>query len=784
MKLNNFKIVSSTWHKDLPSEVLSMKPFIAYLKNKIETAGAHKQKVLSFLIDQFESQPGVSGGLSLQQISEYTDLLQLMYLTTSPIIEEENLHFWALSMPVSQTILYSTNAFFNAVAAEHNGNPGKNVAELDEEEIHNNQLETCYSLILRQCYEVNYNFKQEFIYPFKAEPNGFTSYFKIGFDNRFIRVAYDGELPSIALDTNNYTREQLLTILQDKLPLSQFRFEGIRVMNITDVTMQYLVENLHQKMLCNSCTTPPDYYPTVFSSLKSLTKSNDIQFGFFPLLRFNSKYLLDRQNCANSLLIDIFEQQGPENEDYYFLGEKYFRNPGQVFLKEIPVPDGKNFTCINVLNAENIKTYALVPIFLNKSLCGVLEIYSRKENLFNEEVFRQVAPVIPFISQIFQKNIENFKREIDRIIKKNFTAVQPAVQHKFNEAAWHYLRDMQSPKVNGNGHKGIGDIAFEKVYPLYCAVDVRNSTIERNEALLKDLKIEFNILLSVLSKLKERLGFGLIDEKIFLCEKWINKINQNESFNQENLINEFLENEIIPFLKDVTSGDPNLAVVTSEYFKAIDEKTGTSTENRRQLEHSMNTVIGAVNNYLELMKEETQKAYPCYFEKFRTDGVEYDIYIGQSMAPDKPFSDIYLKNLRLMQLSSMATIAKHTRSLLPELVKPIETTQLIFIHSHPIDIRFRKDEKRFDVEGAYNIRYHIVKKRIDKVLIKGTNERLTVPNKIAMVYFSQHEADEYVSYVRFLIEKGILEDDLEYLELEQPQGISELKAMRVGVKAN
>ncbi len=48
------------------------------------------------------------------------------------------------------------------------------------------------------------------------------------------------------------------------------------------------------------------------------------------------------------------------------------------------------------------------------------------------------------------------------------------------------------------------------------------------------------------------------------------------------------------------------------------------------------------------MKGEIQQAYPSYFEKFRTDGVEYDIYIGQSIAPDKPFSDIYLKNLRLI----------------------------------------------------------------------------------------------------------------------------------------
>ena len=179
-----------------------------------------------------------------------------------------------------------------------------------------------------------------------------------------------------------------------------------------------------------------------------------------------------------------------------------------------------------------------------------------------------------------------------------------------------------------------------------------------------------------------------------------------------------------------------------------------------------------------MMKDEIQQAYPCFFEKFRTDGVEYDIYIGQSIAPDKPFSDIYLKNLRLLQLTSMAAVARYSNALLPQLSRPVETTQLIFIHSQPIDIKFRKDEKRFDVEGAYNIRYHIVKKRIDKVTVRGTQERVTQPGKIALVYFSQKEADEYIGYIQYLQEQNVLDNDLEELEIEEVQGVAGLKALQ------
>jgi hypothetical protein len=195
----------------------------------------------------------------------------------------------------------------------------------------------------------------------------------------------------------------------------------------------------------------------------------------------------------------------------------------------------------------------------------------------------------------------------------------------------------------------------------------------------------------------------------------------------------------------------------------------------------MQQINNAVNSYLEKVKGSLQNSYPCYFEKFRSDGIEYDIYIGQSIAPETPFNLLYFHNLRLWQLNSMAEITRLTNCLRAKMAKPLETTQLIFIHPDTIDISFRTDERRFDVEGAYNIRYQVIKKRIDKVRIYNTAERLTQPGKIAMVYFNYSDADEYVKYIQYMQEQGILLNDLEHLELETLQGVSGLKALRVGV---
>jgi len=83
-----------------------------------------------------------------------------------------------------------------------------------------------------------------------------------------------------------------------------------------------------------------------------------------------------------------------------------------------------------------------------------------------------------------------------------------------------------------------------------------------------------------------------------------------------------------------------------------------------------------------------------------------------------------------------------------------------------------------------NSRYEIIKKRIDKVRIKGTKERLTQPGKIAIVYSLPKEAAEYEEYIEFLQTRQLLKTGIEKLELEELQGVIGLKALRVEINYN
>ncbi|MBK5269739.1 MAG: GAF domain-containing protein, partial [Bacteroidia bacterium] len=176
-----------------------------------------------------------------------------------------------------------------------------------------------------------------------------------------------------------------------------------------------------------------------------------------------------------------------------------------------------------------------------------------------------------------------------------------------------------------------------------------------------------------------------------------------------------------------------------------------------------------------------QKVYPHYFERYITDGLEFNIYMGQSINPKKRFDEIYLRNMKMWQLTILAKAAKITHGLEQHLSHPLRTTQLILAHSQPLSITFRTEERKFDVDGAYNIRYEIVKKRIDKVRIKETNERLTQPGKIAIVYSQAKDAAEYTEYIEFLQNLNLLKPGIEKHDLEELQGVVGLKALRADI---
>jgi hypothetical protein len=111
----------------------------------------------------------------------------------------------------------------------------------------------------------------------------------------------------------------------------------------------------------------------------------------------------------------------------------------------------------------------------------------------------------------------------------------------------------------------------------------------------------------------------------------------------------------------------------------------------------------------------------------------------------------------------------------------LDAASLILVFNNTLSIRYRMDEKQFDVDGTYNARYEIIKKRIDKAYIKNTEERITQKGKISIIYSQSSDEREYLRYIKYLQTKKYLGDEVELLELEDVQGVIGLRAIRANV---
>ena len=754
---------------------LSFRPLVNYLKNRLKTEKTVKSEFYRFLLEKIEKESTLLGNITAQELSKHKETLELIFTILTPLMANENELFWALSTPVPDEIFFSTNAFYQFFK-DHDPKSKVNKDNNDPSEV--KHLKFIYNLILDRFYNFTSVLKNEIIYAHVNAENKLTQYYNIQNDTQFIDIQHKGDLPVLNFEllAQHFQDGNEIEYLVEVLPLKKFSFEGFSVISITDVTLQHAIEGIRSALVDHNYQT--EAYNHVTQALKTLSGNGDFEFGLMPFLTVNNKLVFDNQDFSQSMLINSAKASNMQEEVFYSLVDKYKEDPRPIFVSSINEDQMAKDPFLRVLKAAGVCSYSVLPIYYNKQLAGVLEVYSSKEIVVDDKLLSRLRPALPLIGQLFQYSIEEFNAKMDAVLMDKFTALQPSVQWKFNEAVWHFIQQNKSNKK----HAQIETVMFKNMYPLFGAVDIRNSTTERNQALKEDMHVHLLNIIKTLKGIRKFVYLDLIDKLIFNCNDWIVRISNAASSNEEMLLNEFLAADVYPFFSVIKVNHPETAEIIDDYFSEIKPETGLFYENRRKLEVSMQTINMEVSQYLETAQANLQSSYPCYFAKFRTDGVEYDIYIGQDIAPNKPFDLLYLKNIRLWQLTSMVEIARLSKNLIGEMPRPLETTQLVFIHSNSIDISFRNDERRFDVEGAYNIRYEVVKKRIDKVLIKGTSERLTQPNKIAMVYFNAEEAKEYFEYVKYLQDQGLLNDDLEQLDLEELQGVSGLKALRVGVK--
>jgi hypothetical protein len=753
------------------------KTLIDFLEERVKTETSVRAHFFRFVLNKIRMYPELIEGIPIAEAAKYDEVLELVSGIVLPLIEDENEAMFGLTSGFSSEVFYASNAFHRLFESHPDGGDEQSwTAKENALQLHQ-QIQ--YDFILQKVYGYELPQKKEIIHSFFNSAAGLYKYYRVNIDTRFVEVKTKSTPNAVSNTSINacFQCADSFNEIEKLVPLNNFTASGFSIITLTDITGQQAIEQLSKVIVTIDKENASSDFIHITRLLQTMLGSSHYKFGIMPFFIINNRAALLYENFPYSILVKASWDAGIPKPVFSRYIDHYLKDPRFIVYQS---SDNRNTLPIPVqdaLKAAGFYYYVLAPVYFNDTLVGILETGAAEgATALVDLQISKLKPAIPYISQLLKLMIDKFTISIDAIVKDKFTVIQPSVQWKFNEVAWHYFRSHDIEHKNNALEK----VSFKNVYPLYGTVDIRNSTIERNKALREDLQLQLKLLMELLDHLDENdlNGTGAIMDA---CRQWLAKMTAYVSVEEELQFNEFLFTRVNPLLTSFTNSPASITQKISVYFNSTDERTGITFNKRRQLENSIRLLNKSIGKYFDVFKDDLQLYYPCYFEKFRTDGTEYDIYIGQSIAPRIPFSVRDVEKLRLWQVQSMATITKLTHSLLPKLEYPLLTTQLIFVNARTIDISFRNDERRFDVEGAYNIRYHIVKKRIDKVNIFNSTERLTQPGKIAIVYFNERDAEEYIGYIRQLQQQNILLNDLERLELEELQGVAGLKALRVGV---
>jgi hypothetical protein len=715
------------------------------------------------LLKKVNAHPELKDGITTaEQIDENKELISELLSDLFPEILTNN-EIKAISLPY-KGFTFNHSKRFQQILENAGPDFDINIRDFDEHQFY--VLSCC--MILSILYGAKLDFRKPLFYDIPTA-SGVIKHYRILYNGDFLEILPTENAPQFTQEDidelmDNYDN---LALWKEKFPVGGWILKGFALMTLVDVTVENALSILKSNLL--GSYSAPDIMDSLQSIFRSIFDIPDMRMGFTLFdpnedtfgnaafgLQINS-FLVPYENLdsCQALLSGEPYQCIMQNHTYFAVSDV------AEFTKKFPHDIGEHF------KEKGIESFILAPVIKNGVLLGILELASLRKRELNSVTANKLEIVMPFLIDTVDRKMHEMQNRVQAVIQDNYTTLHPSVYWKFRREALNYINN-----ANTGLDYALKEITFKEVYPLYGQVDIGESSITRNRSVQADLNSQLSQLIALL----EELNTPGIDKTLFDLRTFIHELSKNIRADTEQYIQHYIETNVYPILQ---SAQPNVKI--EQYYKHTDALTGDFHAHRRDYDKTLSLINQKLATVLDNRQAEIQALFPHYYERFKTDGIEHNMYIGASIAPKEEFSHEHLHQLRLWQLRVIAEMETEQFDLKSILPYQLGVTSLILVFSTPIAIRFRMDEKHFDVDGAYNIRYEVIKKRIDKACIKGTEERVTQQGKITIVYSKAEEEREYMKYIGIMQKASILGDTIEHLEVEDLQGVSGLKALRVGI---
>ena len=708
----------------------------------------------------------------LSTVEKYKETIELIMLFIIPPTDRETKLF-RFSKPFEFNPVYVSPAMVSLMNTKDACFSFSNKME----EVMSRQIVMVGCQILRQVYGVEVDVKPSAMLTVPDAETGLRRFYKPTMDESFIQVITKGEAPKLGKKQiqrllNNISDTDLWLEL---LPPEKFAFHGLHISHLTEVTEEQALSRLKHRLISRDAILDVERVIELADLIRVHFQNKDLQLGLTAVDYPNSRAVDHEYRIRFNFLSDSVDRLTQE----IFRGSIYDRafQSGEVLIVEDLTAIERPTKLEKLLIKRGIRSILIAPLLdQQKNVIGLAELGSPHPygiNAFMEIKFREIRGLFRTAVERSREYIDN---RIEAIMREQYTSLHPSIEWRFTEAAFNILQRQE---------EGVQDqpevIAFKEVYPLYGQADIVGSSKLRNAAIYQDLFDNMRAGRFFLVRALDLVDFPLIQQVIMRIDNYL--ATEVDTFDNSHEISfgELVHKHITPLVSQLGSQNAELKELADNYFTRLDPDLGLFYRVRRDYEQSVQKLNRVLSKFFSERDQASQATMPHYYEKYKTDGVEYEIYAGQSLVKDREFSDVHLKNLRLSQLIDMCKATRLVNQTSKELPMPLRTAQLIFAYTTPLDIKFRMDEKRFDVDGDYNVRYEILKKRIDKATIRQGAERLTLANQISIVYLNDRDRDEYMDYLDYLQQAGYIDGEIEEWVLDPLQSVNGLRALRFKV---
>lgn len=725
------------------------------------------------MLTEIQKHPELVTGFSdLSLLHTYANTIDVLLDALFPEILSTN-EIKAATIPFTFTSFKFTERFESLL---------KNAGENYELSVRNFEHDLMYihacTLILAMVYQTPVDLKRPFFFDIPDKNLGVMKHYRVAFNGDFLDIQPTANAPKLTEEDIKILLDNFdnVEVWKEKMPPNSYILKGFGIMNLFDVTADETISSIRTTLLEKD---DGSIVEKLRKDLSEFFNIKDLKIGFsiFDL----SQGALESTRIKKSESIILNDEQAISCETFFcsHIINKVFHQQENIAISDVERYgnlSNKN-PFYERMHQKDIGSLLLIPMKASESNdLALLEIASPRAYELNSVNQQKLKDIIPVFEAAVERSSEEYKNVLEATIQEHYTSLHPTVKWRFYEAAEKYQTDIYNRVDNAK----IDQIIFEDVYPLYGQADIKGSSIARNNAIKEDLITQLTLAIKVLQEACKSEKMPIYNELMFRVKEYLNEVTDGLKAGDEIGILDFLKRDIYPVFKHVQELNTELETLVDTYMNRLDDNLHVVYEKRKAYEESVTMLNDKLAKFIDTKQEEAQGMFPHYFERYKTDGIEYNMYIGSSLTNEKKFDSLYLYNLRLWQLQIMCEIENVAYTIRKDMEHELRVASLILVHSNSLAIKFRMDEKQFDVDGAYNIRYEIIKKRIDKAHIKGTEERLTIPGKIAIVYSQEKDAREYMKYIKYLQSKELL-GEIEHLELEDLQGVSGLKAIRVEV---